>query len=808
MKVSKFLSLGVSGLLSFWASGQTEPWHVKPFPTIREYDGNHLYQIALPLGGIGTGSFSLGGRGELRDWEIMNAPAKRYCPGSGHDRQTSPFFAITFHSSQTSQASQTFLLEGPLYDWERLDEEGRPAEHHGFPRFSNATFSGSFPAGTVHLRDRDLPVEVDVTGFNPFVPGDAEGSGLPVGTLTYAVKNVSGGPLEVSVAGLMRNFIGRGEAKGNVNAFREGETLRGIFFQPGSAVSTNSENWGSMALVTEERAGVSYRTSGVGNNWCWTILDWWDDFSDDGAFTDRAPCGDRDPLATLAVKKTIAPGATAEFTFHLVWHFPNRRAWSKRIEGNWYATKYANAWDAAEKVVPQLPALAEKSRRFTEAMAKSDFPEPIKESALFNLAVFKSQTVFRLPSGHLMGWEGVKDDHGSCYGSCTHVWNYEQATAFLFPDLARTMRDVELNYALMDDGFMNFRAKLPLDTAAAKRRKAAADGQMGCIMKAYREWLISGDREWLRANWPRVKLALSYCWAEDGWDADRDGVMEGSQHNTMDVDYVGPNPQMGFWYLGALRAAEEMAKDAGDAEFAAECRRLYESGSKWMDANLFNGEYYEHLIYDPKTRKPYPEGVEPCAYQIGKGCLVDQLVGQQFAHLLGLGWLGDEKNERAATEAILKYNWLGDFTHHFNSMRSYALGQESGLLMASWPRGRLRRPFPYFGEVMTGFEYVAAVEMIYEGRDEDAVRVIKAIRDRHDGARRNPYSEPECGHNYARSMASWGAINAWTGMRYSAPKGTLTFSAKHEGTFLWSVGKAWGLVTIKDGKATVETLGP
>ena len=38
--------------------------------------GRQLDEIAFPLGGLGTGMVSLGGRGQLRDWEIMNRPAK------------------------------------------------------------------------------------------------------------------------------------------------------------------------------------------------------------------------------------------------------------------------------------------------------------------------------------------------------------------------------------------------------------------------------------------------------------------------------------------------------------------------------------------------------------------------------------------------------------------------------------------------------------------------------------------------------------------------------------------------------------
>ena len=85
--------------------------------------------------------------------------------------------------------------------------------------------------------------------------------------------------------------------------------------------------------------------------------------------------------------------------------------------------------------------------------------------------------------------------------------------------------------------------------------------------------------------------------------------MEGCQHNTMDVEYFGPNPQMEGWYLGALRAAEEMARYLGEAEFAATCRDLFERGRAWTDAHLFNGEYYEHEVRPVKDAAEIDPGL-------------------------------------------------------------------------------------------------------------------------------------------------------------------------------------------------------
>lgn len=795
-----------------------QEWKPAEWPVLKSYDGDHLYQIALPLGGIGTGTVSLGGRGELRDWEIMNVPAKKYSTVTTGNN--APFFAV-YVEPQTGPATTT-LLAGPLYPHEYLHAEGRPVNHHGFPRFAHASFEAAYPFGQVRLSDPALPVRVTVKGFNPFVPADAEASGLPLAVLSYEVTNESETPLQVSVCGSLRNFIGKdgsrfrtdwkGDyiptgAKKNRNEYREQDGLKGIFFYS-DGVTKEDPAWGTLALTTAADQGVSYRTSSRPDDWNNAILNFWDDFSADGVMTERTrPADEDDPMASLAVKKEIAPHATETFTFFLTWNFPNRKGWSDQVVGNYYSRHYADAWDAAGKVIPQLPELERETLRFVQAFLSASCPDVLKEAALFNLATLRSQTVFRLPDGHLMGWEGVMDRFGSCAGSCTHVWNYEVATPFLFGELARTMRDVEFNYATKENGLMNFRAALPL-SKAAEGNGAAADGQMGCILKMYREWQLSGDKAFLESNWDQIKKVLGYAWTEKGWDGNQDGVMEGSQHNTMDVNYFGPNPQMGFWYMGALKAAGKMAVAMKDKEFAKKCDRLFEQGSRWMDENLFNGEYYEQKMTDPETFEfldmQNPQVKIP-PFQLGRGCLVDQLVGQYMAHLCGLGYLADESKIRTTLKSIMKYNFVNYFSRHFNNMRSYVMGNEAGLLMASWPHGRLKVPFPYFAEVMTGFEYCAATGMLYEGMEKEALTCIRAIRDRHDGAKRNPFSEPECGHHYARSMASWAAVIAYSDFRYSGVERFLHITSR-PGRYFWSNGYAWGTCTVSDSAITLEVL--
>jgi non-lysosomal glucosylceramidase len=357
---------------------------------------------------------------------------------------------------------------------------------------------------------------------------------------------------------------------------------------------------------------------------------------------------------------------------------------------------------------------------------------------------------------------------------------------------------------------MSFRVKLPLDNISGFA-KVAADGQMGCIIKLYREWQLSGDDRYLKELYPKAIKALSYAWIKGGWDGDQDGVMEGVQHNTMDVEYYGPNPQMTIWYLGALRAMEEMAKYMKDKEIASKCRKLFLSGSKWTDENLFNGEYYIHKIVVPEKENIPKEQLVGMGstdygnpdYQLGEGCLVDQLVGQYLAHVCGLGYLVKKENVAKALQSIMRYNYVTDLSDHFNCFRSYALGNESALLMASYPKSRPLNPFPYFTEVMTGFEYTAAIGMLYEGQIQDGLKCITNIRDRYDGRKRSPFDEAECGHHYGRAMASWSAVIALTGFQYSGVSKEIKFK-DISGKYFWSNGYSYGTVEISKDNGDIS----
>ena len=807
-------------LFALSACQQPASWNSN-WPVLKTYQAPYLDMVAMHLGGIGTGTVSVGGRGDLRDWEIMNRGALGYLPAFKLVQPTianGPFFALYY--APRGESGQVRVLEGPVPAQEHSGDWGADAVNSGFPRFESTEFAAAYPLAQVRFEHTDVPLDVRLEAFNPLVVGNADDSGIPVAVLRYVLTNTSADSLEAAICGMVPNYIGTdgwsGSPSGNINEHRSTDSLEGIFMRS-EGVDSSDVNWGTMALVTTSNQTVTHRTSWAPLAWNWTFREFWDDLVADGELIDHPDTARviETPPATVAAKVSLAPGQTETITFMLTWHFPNRRAWDhgvhyagqfggQEIVGNHYTTLYEDAWDVASKTEARIEELEAETVQFVRALVDSDAPDVLKEAGLFNVGNLRSQTVFRTADGLPFGFEGTGSIQGTKigaskssgwgFGTCFHVWNYESTVPFLFGDLALKFREVEFEHSVNPDGAMSHRVGLPLEQRARSFQRWAADGQMGTLIKMYRDWQLSGDDEMLEELWPNIRNAMSFAWTGI-WDQDKDGVMEGSQHNTMDINYLGPNPQMAGWYLGALRASEEMARHVGDDAFAEEVRALFDRGSAWIDENLFNGEYYEHHI---------PEGATRVA-QLGKGCLVDQLVGQYLAHTAGLGYVLDEHNVKTTLGSVMKYNFVQNFNEHFNTFRSFGLGSESGLLMASYPRGELLdSPFPYYTEIMTGFEYSTAAHMIYEGQVEAGLQVFQAIRDRYDGRKRNPFNEGEYGHRYARAMAAWAGLVAYTGFQYSAVDRRLAFNPI-DGTYFWSNGYQYGTVAItgSSGEKTV-----
>ena len=531
----------------------------------------------------------------------------------------------------------------------------------------------------------------------------------------------------------------------------------------------------------------------------------------------------------LAAHFSLSPGDFRKIVFVITWNVPNRKnEWRADADAmaakhvlvnqwkNWYATRWHDSADSGCYAITNYQRLQAATYLFHETLFASSLPEVVLDGISANISILKSPVCLRLEDGTFYGWEGVGSKAGSCEGSCTHVWNYAQALPFLFPALERSMREANYHFSVDEDGGSHFRIMLPLGIKAdTSFQRPCVDGQFGDIMKTYRDWKICGDTAWLKTLWPTLKRTLQFAWSDrnyDRWDPERSGVITGRQHHTLDMELFGPNAWLNGHYLGALKAAAEMAEVLGESDFAAECRAIFASGKAWTDRYLFNGEYYfQHIDLTDKAmlekfvRNDTDRAVdcywneEHCEikYQIGEGCGIDMTLPQWYASLYGLGEVLDPDQTRKTLSAIFHYNFKSSMRDVANPWRNYALNDEAGVQICTWPSGKRKPviPVPYASETMHGFEWAAACNMLQHGLFEEGMTVIKAIRTRYDGERRNPWNEFECGSNYARSMASYALLHAFSGFRFDRTRGMIGFAPLlKDGEFrcFWSLGTVWG----------------
>lgn len=488
------------------------------------------------------------------------------------------------------------------------------------------------------------------------------------------------------------------------------------------------------------------------------------------------PLGTTSPDAGLVSEFDLEPGEEKEVTFLLCWHFVGGE------HGRMYANWFPDVSGVARHLQENLDGLTQATRLFRDTYFDSTLPHWLLARLMMPISTLATNTVQWRRNGRFWAWEGV----GCCDGTCTHVWNYAQGMARLFPELergARVMQDLGVGFDAKT-GRVGFRGENP-------SQPYAADGQCGTVLKCYREHLMSKDKTFLAEHWPKIKQVMEY---EISRDKNDDGVIEDRQWNTYDLDFVGPNTFVGALYLAALLAAAKMADLMGDREFAVRCREIAKSGSRWTVKHLWNGEYFIQRI---------PPGDSP-KFQYGDGCLADQLFGQTWADQVALGDLYPADRIQTALKSVYRYNWAPNVAAQSQAhppQRWFARPGDAGLFTCTWPKGgRMAEPVLYRDEVWTGIEYQVASAFLHRGLIREGLSILRGIDDRYDGKRHNPWNEVECGDHYARALACWGCLIALSGFVYDGPAGRLGFAPR------WQAENFRAFFTGAAGWGTLEQM--
>jgi non-lysosomal glucosylceramidase len=749
------------------------------------YRGAELEKIGMPIGGICTGQVYLGGDGRLWHWDIFNT---RISTAGEHYaaplKPAAPFkqgFAVRIGSGEKAVVRV-------------LDSRG----------FADISFRGEYPIGLVEYRDPECPVSVSLEAFSPFVPLDPHDSHLPATILQFTVKNASQGRVECELAGWLENgacIHSAGMSRGtrtNAIVRRKGITALNCTATP---LATSGQpapppiafaDFGSLSLALlaarpDDLAYAAISAEALPQNL----------FHDNGVSSDSATTKSFPSQITgaLARKLSLEPGQQATTTFVVAWHFPNiLHLGLKDIEGRQYGKRFASALAVAEHVAANFAELVRQTRLWRDTWYDSTLPYWFLDRTFANTSTLATSTAYWFSNDRFYGWEGV----GCCPGTCTHVWQYAQAVARVFPSLERTAREM-VDYGVgfhADTGTIGLRAEFD--------QTVAVDGQAGTIVRAYREHQMSTDDAFLNRNWPKIKKSLSFLIDRDG---NRDGILDGPQPNTLDCEWFGKVAWLSSLYVAALRAGEQMALEMGDEAFARQARALAELGTENIDRQLFNGEYYIQI------------GDQAHAKSIGSydGCEIDQVFGQSWAFQVGLERILPREHTLSALRSLWKYNFtpdVGPFRKANPAGRWFAMAGEGGLLMGSWPRGdqkRVTESFDaYFNECMSGFEYQVAGHMIWEGMVQEGLAIVRAIHDRYHASRRNPWNEVECGDHYARAMASYGVFLAACGFQYHGPKGYMAFAPRltpEDFRAAFTSAEGWGTFSQKrEGRTQRETI--
>ena len=767
---------------------------------------NELRFIGMPVGGFHAGTLYLSGDGRLWLWQLYNETIEG--THEGIDPKT-----VQWNDGVTLRSIRP--RDGSAYVDPAIAENRRVLEQ-GFAvriRYGNKTvvrtldadswdeviFESAYPTAKVHYHSADVPVDVVLTAYAPFIPLDADASSLPTTILRLQIDNRTGQEIQVAVLGWLENGVNklssnvrpgnhgtyeRQEALGKGNLRNEAVTLAGncalnYTCTPADETLRLATDAGSMYLMSHTsgaRPLASIRP--------WPISA--------ALFDNRVNELAEQETPSVLVGGIVTEGvASAEgqfkADFSIGWHFNNPHPKLKKMvpdanDGYYYANRFSDARAVGLYVAENFERLTGLTERWRDTWIDSTLPRWFLDRAVLNIGTLATANTYRFASGRFWGWEGV----GACAGTCTHVWQYAQAVARLFPVLERDLRErVDLGVAFRADGAVIFRAE--------NETRPAIDGQAAIILRCYREHQTSANEAFLRRNWPNIRKAMEFIFAQD---RNGDGMTDTPMENTLDAVWEGEIAWIVGLCIAAARAGQAMAEEVGDTGFAARCATYVTDGRKNMEMQLFNGEYFIHRP-DPVSGRTKLGSYNTCH--------IDQVYGQAWTFQVGLPRVLDREQTLSALRALWKYNFTTDVGPYIKTHvggRPYAIAGDGGMVMNTNPHNE-EQPYGdnvtwqmgYFHECMSGFEHQVAAHMMGEGMVEESMVLTRMIHDRYHAAQRNPFNEIECSDHYARAMASYGTFINACGFVYHGPKGYLAFAPKiqqREFKAAFTAAEGWG----------------
>ena len=726
---------------------------------------NELQYIGMPVGGINAGTVYLGGDGRMWLWDVFNKNQE------GIDAKEVDW-PTELHDGKKIRSRDGSAYISPAKDIRPL-EQGFAFKiiHNGnsvvkrmvAADWDDIVFEATYPMARITYIDKKLPVQIVAEIFSPFIALDELNSGLPATIYSFSVTNNSAAAVQVQISGWLENKTGirtAGKEEERINNALIKKDSTEVYCSIESKTNAGKlaaqPDYGTMSVAALTRGSFAIASVNIEN--------------DEALFTassvNKATAAvDKKLIGAVCSSITVLPNKTTKVNFIFAWHFANLALAAIPDAGRFYNTLFRNAGAVIEYVCKNFEKLSGETRLWKETFYDSTLPYWFLERTFLNISCLATTTSHRMENGRYYAWEGV----GCCEGTCTHVWQYAQASGRIFPHMEKDIRErVDLGLSLQKDGSMWYRGEA--------HKVPAVDGQAGTILRFYREHQMSSDNMFLKRNWKKIKTTVQYLLT---LDKNADGMEDTPLMNTLDAEWDGEISWIVGLCIAAVKAGELMAIEMNDAAFAKVCADYVAAGKKNMEDKLFNGEYFIHRPDADKGRKSLG------SYNT---CHIDQVYGQSWAFQAGMGRILDKEKTVSALRSLWKYNFMPDVGPYLKDKvkwRPYALPGEGGLIMNTNPKNEANAygenvswQIGYFHECMSGFEHQVAAHMMAEGMTDEALIITRTVHDRYHAAKRNPFNEIECSDHYARAMASYGTFITACGFEYHGPKGYIRFAPK------------------------------
>lgn len=473
----------------------------------------------------------------------------------------------------------------------------------------------------------------------------------------------------------------------------------------------------------------------------------------------------------LCSEVTLAPNEKKTIRFILTWYFPNLKSKKGEILGHYYENLYSSSVDANRFLAENYNDVYNTASDFAELMYSTNLPEFYPDAWTSNLSPMVKSSVYH-KNGNFGLWEGL----GFCGLHTTDITYHASFSLIsLFPDLQKKQMQMGAMFQRKDGRVHHlFRPDMKTTDKSFDR----VDMNLQFVLMVLRDYLFTGDRQYLVSLWGNVKRAME---ASEKLDTDGDGLPDNdTKRNTYDAwNFSGIPTYISILWLAALKAGTIIADRVGEKSYADKWNGILEKGKKSLEEKMWNGEYYNLWKNNDIT---------------DESLMTDQLDGEWFLRMMGIG--GNLSDERVSD--VLKVI----FENNFDS--------EQGLINASFPNGKKTTIHTYNNcqatAVWTGIGYVFAALALSVGLKDIADTEIKSISD--NQMRFGSFWDHwECGHHYTRPMSSWSTLIALSGMAVDYEKKKLTLSPIDKNiTFPLIVPDVLAKATFTDGKLSVECI--